>query len=271
MAVKLIGGQAPSAEDIINLFIYAHGFPGTGKTSFGFTGPAPYWVFNVDRPIDPLVPKLPAGVEIQYEHITDDVDAVSMAVAKKHLEKFDSMLKEALRVNQGTFMLDGADLFWDIVKVAKIPGGTDDAMPKEWAEANTYMNGAMRRLGQSNLQVVFTSISSKIWTGAKTETERVKADGFKHRARWLTHEIYFFTPENPTEPYASPKQAATLGQTHQAYIGMSKLNEQLVGRVLPSLTFSLLYKLTTGRTYPDAAKLWSPAKAPSEEAVGASS
>jgi hypothetical protein len=260
LSVKLLGGQAPPADETTNLFIYAHGFPGTGKTSFGFTGPAPYWVFNVDRPIDPILPKLPAGVEVEYEHIADDVDAVSMATAKGHLGKFDAMLKEALRANQGTFMLDGADLFWDIVKVAKIPGGTDDAMPKEWAEANTYMNGAMRRLGQSGLQVVFTSISSKIWTGAKTETERVKADGFKHRARWLTHEVYFFTPENPTEPFAAPKQLAQLGQTHNAYIGMSKL-----------LTFSLLYKLTTGRAYPDAAKLWSPAKSVEPEAIGAPS
>lgn len=259
MAVKLIGGEAPPADP--KFFIYAHGFPGVGKTSFGFSGPPPFYLYNVDRPIDSLVPKLPAGVEIEYEHIIDDVDATSPAVAKSHLGKFDTMLRDALKANKGTFILDGADLFWDLVKVAKIPGGGEEAMPREWAEANSYFNGAMRRLSLSGLQTVFTSVSSKIWAGAKTETERVKADGFKHRARWLTHEIYFFTPENPTEPFATPKQGA-VGQTHQAYIGMSKLNETLVGRVLPSLTFSLLYKLTTGRSYPDAGSLWSPAKEP---------
>jgi hypothetical protein len=175
------------------------------------------------------------------------------------LRKFDALVTAAIKSGEGSFIIDGFDLFWDLVKLAKIPGGGEDAMPREWASANEYMNGHLRRLHMSPLQVCLTTMSSKIWTGAKTETERVRADGFKHRGRWLTHEIYLFTPENTTEPHASPKQSA-LGQSHQAYIGSSKLREALVGRVLPSLSFATLYKLTFEQAYPDGSTLWSPAR-----------
>lgn len=268
MSVTLTGGQAPAPDEVVKFMILDHGFPGTGKTAFGFSCPPPFWMYNLDRPIDPLLPKLPVGVQVEYEHIAQDVDETSMAVAKTYLAKFDALVTKAIRANEGTFIIDGFDILWDIVKIAKIPGGGEDAMPREWASANEYMNGALRRLGLSKLQVVLTTISSKIWTGAKTETERVKADGFKHKDRWLTHEVYFYTPENTREPLANPSQGKT-GVQHQAYIAVSKLNENLVGRVLPSLTFSLLYKLTTGRTYPNASALWSPASSAVKEPVSA--
>jgi hypothetical protein len=258
MPVQLTGGT-PSPE-MLKIMALVHGFAGTGKTELSFSFPPPYWMYNLDRSVDHIVPKLPAGVTIEYEHIPDDVDNTSAIVARSHLDKFDALLKAAIKANEGTFIVDGYDLLWDLVKIAKVRN-LDEDLPKEYAPANSYMNSALRRLHMApGLQVALTTMSSKIWTGAKTETERVKADGFKHRDRWLTHEVYLFTPDNTREPFAKPSQGNT-GQTHQAYIAQSKLNESLVGRVLPSLTFALLYKLTFGQGWPEAEKLWSPAKA----------
>jgi len=266
MAVKLTGGQAPEDESSDKIMLLGHGYPGVGKTAFGLSFPAPFWIFNLDRPMGELIKKLPVTHEVTYEAMPVDLADTSKAAAIQYLTKFDALLKDALAgSSDGTMLIDGWDIFWDLVKIARVNNLESD-LPKEYAPANAYMNGILGRLGRSKLNVVFTTISSKVWSGAKTETDRVRADGFKHKDRMLTHEVYLFSPEDRRNPVEAPRggdptKAGETGQTHRALITMSKLNETLINRMIPNLSFALLYKLTFGQSYGSPERLWSPAKA----------
>ena len=267
MPVELTGGEAPPKEATNKIMELVSGLAGVGKSGHALSFPSPYWYYNLDRAIGHLTKQLPTTHKLVYEAVTMDVDATSPLVAQSYLTKFDQLVKAAVSSgSDGTFVVDGWDIFWDLVKIARVKN-LDSDLPKEYAAANEYMNNHLRRLGLSRLNVVFVTMASKVWTGAKTETDRMRADGFKHKDRWLTHEIYLFSPENMAEPNIVPAQKE-LGQSHLAYISRSKLNEGLIGRVVPSLTFELLYKMTFGAAYPEPERLWSPAKAVTIEKGG---
>jgi len=275
MAVKLHGGQAPPTENMYKIMLLAHGLAGVGKTAFGLSFPGPFGIFNLDRGIGSLTTQLPETVEIDYEDVSLDVAVLTKGMAQQILNKMDAMVNDMLKLKQGTLIIDGWDIFWDCVKMAKV-NNLDSDLPKEYAPANSYMNNLLMRLGRSPINVVFTTISSKVWSGAKTETDRMKADGFKHKDRMLTHEVYLFTPEDyrtPNEvPLGGDPTKGTVGQTHNALITMSKLNESLINRRIPNLTYKLLYRLTFGVAPPDEDKLWTPGKkaeAPKTAVAGA--
>lgn len=261
MPIKLHGGEAPPTENPTAIKLLAHGMAGTGKTSFALSFPGPHWIFNLDRAIGTLTKKLPEHLDITYEGVDMNVEILTKGLAQQILNKFDALMKEAFTIGVGTVIIDGWDIFWDCVKLAKVEN-LDTALPKEYTPANSYMNNWLHRLGRSKMNVVFTTVSSKVWSGAKTETNKVKADGFKNKDRMLTHEVYLFTPEDYRNPFEVPlggdAAKGTLGQTHNALITMSKLNEGLINRRIPNLSYKLLYRLTFGEAPADEAKLWSP-------------
>lgn len=264
MSVSLTGGTPPETEAEDKIVLLEHGHAGTGKTALAFSFPDPFWMFNLDRAVAHLWKQMPPTRAMEYEAFTIDVDSPTPGIAQQYLNKFDLLLGAAIKSgSNGTFIVDGWDIFWDIVKIAKVrnlDAGND--LPKEYAPANSYMNGILGKLGRSKLNVVFTTISSKVWTGAKTETDRMKADGFKHKDRMLTHEMYMFSPEDRRTPNEVPNPVATdVGQTHRGIITLSKFNEKLINRVVPNPNYALLYKLTFGKGYPEPDRLWSPAGA----------
>lgn len=274
MPTKLHGGEAPDFEASEKIMVLVHGYAGTGKSSLGLSFPAPFWVFNLDRSIGSLTKQLPATHEITLEApVVDEVDKPTPAMAQKILASFDALMTDAIKSkSDGTVIVDGWDLFWEIVKIAKVRNLEED-LPKEYAMANGYMNQWLARLGRSRLNVVFSVISSRVWMGAKTETERVRAEGFKHKDRWLTHEIYMFSPEERRTPNEAPRggdpsKAGETGQSHLALVTMSKLNESLVNRRFPNLNFGLLYRLTFGQNYPEPDRLWKPGTATQEKEEG---
>lgn len=274
MPVKLTGGEAPPTENPNAIKMLGHGQAGTGKTAFGLSFPPPFFIFNLDRAIGHLTRQLPPWVEIDYEGVDLNVEILTKGLAQQILNMFDGLMKIAFAKGEGTVIVDGWDIFWDCVKLAKVEN-LDSALPKEYTPANSYMNNWLHRLGRSKLNVYFTTISSKVWSGAKTETDRMKADGFKNKDRMLTHEAYFFTPEDyrtPNEvPLGGDPAKGTVGQTHNALITLSKLNEGLINRRVPNLTYKLLYRLTFGSAPTDEDKLWTPGKAyVAPEAAGAS-
>ena len=265
MPVILKGGQRPEGEQD-KLMTNAHGKQGVGKSTFALTHPSPLFYFNCDRPMGKLLEMLPDSYEIVYEAIPLDVDTITPGLAAQYMAKFDALVNQALKRGEGTFVVDGIDIFCEIVKVAKLPKSSGEAIPREYADYNTYFNNHHRRLGVSGLQICTTAMSKPVWTGAKTETDMMQSEGFKWRGRWITTEIYMFTPENCDTPHATPVEGQR-GHTHMTWISTSKLNEKLVGAVIPGLTFGLLYRMTFGKNYPDAAKLYSPTKEKQEAAA----
>lgn len=256
MAEQLKGGEAPKGETD-RIFANVYGTSGSGKTAFALTFPPPFFILNFDKDMKHLLVQLPDSYDIEYERLVFEVDGLTAGAAAQYVAKADALLKKALLRGEGTFILDGGDLFWDVAKIAKLMKGGDGVLPKDYSPANTYMNSFLSRLQNAPFHVCTTAMARKKWTGAKTESDQMESDGFKHRKRWVTNEVYMFTPEQRQYPSEVPAQGGT-GQTHNAYIDTSKINESLVGTVIPNLTFKLLYAMVYGSLPEEYKKLWTP-------------
>ncbi len=257
MAEQLKGGESPKGE-ADRIFANVYGTSGAGKTAFALTFPPPFFILNFDKDMSHLLVQLPDSYDIEYERLVFEVDGLTAGSAAQYIAKADALLKKALLKGEGTFILDGGDLFWDVAKIAKLMRGGEGVLPKDYSPANTYMNSYLSRLQNAPFHVCTTAMARKKWEGAKKESDKMESDGFKHRKRWVTNEVYVFTPEQRQYPSEVPAQGST-GQTHNFYMDTSKINESLVGTVVPNLTFKLLYAMVYGSVPEEYKALWSPA------------
>lgn len=251
--VEVINGGQRATDRPRKLFVQVFGTDGVGKTSFALSFPSPLWIVNLDRNMDDLLEILPEHYEVHYEEVPYDVD-MSRGVASTVLMRVKKLFADAVKGGTGTFFIDGADLYWEYVKMAMLPEGAD--IPNQWGPANSEMSSMYRRAESCSLQVVFSSIASKVWEGMKRETDRMQADGFKHAGRFINTKVYLFTPENHATPAERPVER--IGQTHSGYISTAKLNEKLVGAVIPNLSYKMLYRMTFGELPAEHGKLWTP-------------
>ena len=259
MPETIKGGHPTGGPTGKKLMALWHGHPGSGKTAVLLSYPPPIHMVNFDRDPSHLFVKLPAHYEVIYETIPYDID-FSPSIASAVLHKVDTMVAMALKYakehpdNPGSFALDGSDILWDIVKIAKLP--SSDASARQYADANAYMYGLLGKLYNTPMHVGLSAISKEIWKRESAGTGTYDPVGFSHRARWLTHECYLFSPED-TAPRDRPVDSE-VGQTHRAYFQRSKVNEKLVRSVTPNISFKMLYKLAYGELPKEHEKLWTP-------------
>ena len=259
MPETIKGGQPTSTAVANKLMMLWFGMPGSGKTSAMLTYPPPLHYVNLDRDPSELFKQLPPNHEITYEGIPYDVDT-NPASATQILAKVDSMARKAAVGKKGSFLLDGLDLLWEYVKVAKLPktSGKDTNLAREYADANSWMHGFLGRLHAAHIHVGFTSVAREIWRAQSQGTGTYEPQGFAKRDRWMTHEVYLFSPED-TAPQEKPRDATQTGQSHRGYIKVSKYNEaEMVRRVVPNITFKILYKLSFGSLPKKHEDLWTP-------------
>lgn len=251
-AIQLKGGQRATTR-AKKIFAQVFGVAGTGKTSFCLSFPPPLYIVNLDRNMDDLLEKLPEHYDIHYDEVPYDVDMVRGTAANVML-RVKSMFDAAVKEGTGTFFVDGADLLWEYVKAAKLPENAD--VPNQWGPANTAMESIYRKAESAGIQCVFSTIASNVWEGMQKETQKMKPDGFKHAGRFTNTSVYMFTPEDYGNPVLRPSAGG--GKTHTGFISESKLNESAVGRVVPNLSFKLLYRMIFGELPPNHELLWSP-------------
>lgn len=256
MVEILKGGQSP-ANETDKLVTLVHGLGGAGKSAFGLSYPSPIYMFNCDRQAKSLIAQLPDNYEVHYEAVQQDVDGITHGMAAQYIMKFDELKNKALAGKKGTLFIDGFDIFWEYVKLAKVPGLSDESLPRHYEPANGYMFNLMRRLIYSPLDVVLTTISERPWEGQTRQADYLMAGGWKHRDRFITAEVYMFTPEHRRRAAEAPLETKR-GQSHSAYIGVSKLKESLVGSVIPNLSYKMLYRMTFNRLPADHELLWTP-------------
>lgn len=253
--VKTLQGGQRATDRPKKIFAQVYGKEGTGKTSLALSFPPPLFIVNLDRNMDDLLEQLPPHYEIFYEEVPFDVD-MTAGVAASIMMKVNALFAQAVHGGKGTFFMDGADLYWEYVKAAKLPADAD--VPNQWGPANTAMESFYRKAENCGLQVVFNSIASNVWEGMNKETKKMKADGFKHAGRFINTSVYTFCPEDYSTPAERP--VAMSGQTHSAFISTAKLNESVVGSVFPNLSYKLLYRAIFRELPPDHEMLWTPGK-----------
>lgn len=254
MAVEIKGGQRATNRPK-KLFVQTFGMEGTGKTALALSAPPPLYIVNMDRNMDDLLEKLPEHYTVHYEEVPYDVD-MNRGIAAQVIMTVKRMFNDCLKNEGGTFIMDGADLYWEYVKVAKLP---DDAeVPNQWGPANTEMENFFRRCESAPFHVFFNSIASNVWAGMNQETQKMKADGFKHAGRFINTKVYMFSPEDHSTPQARPAETPNPGMSFSGFISTAKLNPKIVGSVFPNPSFKALYRAIFGELPPDHEKLWTP-------------
>lgn len=254
----LKGGQLPSNEPIKERLITAiYGVEGVGKTTLALTFPPPLFILNCDRNMSKYIKLLPETHEVHYERLDlQDVDALSPEMAKVHTARANKLIQTGLKVGHGTIILEGEDLFWEVVKISLLPRG--DAKAREYADANEYMNNHYRRTERSDLNMAITSFAKPEWVGETKTSGKYQREGFKWTKRWYNTAVYLYLATN-TKPDAVPADVnKAIDLQFKAQMTENKEDKRLQMRTLPRLTYALMFKMTFGHMPPDADLLWKP-------------
>jgi len=254
------GGRTPTdATPLLRTEVY--GTTGVGKSTFAATFPSPLWIVNFDRSWAPIIEQMPSECEIHYLEIPVDSDMLIKGIAADHLLSFDKFLRDAHNSKDGgTFILDGADVWWDVIKAAKLPAGDGSDLPRDYFQPNTYANSRYRRMAALPMHLVCVAAARTTWGSATKELETMESEGFKHRLRWMTSQIRVFCPETRLSTPSSPRIASDpkMGRTFYDYIALAKERPSIEGTVEPSLTYLTLYRKIHRKNPPDAAQCWLP-------------
>src|SRR3990167_1726669 len=254
------GGRTPTdPTPLLRTEIYAT--TGAGKSTVAATYPPPLWVFNLDRSWAPIIEQLPDSHVVHYLEIPVDADMLIKGIAADHLLSFDKFLRQAGESKEGgSFILDGADVWWDLVKAAKLPAGDGSDMARDYYQPNTYANSRYRRMAALPMHLVCISAARTLWGSATKELEMMESEGFKHRLRWMTSQVRLFSPESRLSTPSVPRTVsdANLGRTFHGYVSLSKERPSIEGTVEPSLTYLTLYRKIYRKNPPDAAQCWLP-------------
>ena len=252
------GGRTPTdATPLLRTEVY--GTTGVGKSTFAATFPSPLWIVNFDRSWAPIIEQMPSECEIHYLEIPADVDMLIKGVANNLLLDFDKFLRTAVESKDGgTFILDGADLWWDVVKAAKLPTDADGAPARDYFQPNTYASSRYRKMAFLPMHLVCIASARNIWASASKETDMMESEGFKHRLKYITSQVRLFSPESRLTTPAIPTTDKQMGRTFHGYISLVKERPAIEGTVEPSLTYLTLYRKIYRKNPPDAAQCWLP-------------
>ena len=252
------GGRTPTDTSPL-LRTEAYGLTGGGRSSFAATYPSPLWVCNFDRSWAHIIEQLPETHMVNYLEIPVDSDMLVKGIAADNLLSFDKFLQKAsVSKDGGTFILDGADVWWDVIKAAKLPSGDGSDQARDYYQPNTYANSRLRRMGALPMHLVCISLARTKWASASKELDMVESEGFKHRLRWMTSQVRIFSPENRMATAMIPTADTKPGRTFHGYVSLAKERPQIEGSVEPSLTYTTLYRKLYRKDPPDMAKCWVP-------------
>lgn len=172
-------GTSPDEGQGGILLFYA--LPGAGKTTIAILETEkvaePLFFANFDRSASHLLARY-KGTKYYY----DRFHAGNKEEALDCLERLGLMRQAALQAGHGVFSVDNGLAFWDIVKLAFLPKqSSGEPLPKEFADANSYIRDFLLGLEESGLWIIITAPASQVWVGAKTAMDMYSPDGWKHQ------------------------------------------------------------------------------------------
>ena len=236
------------------MFANFWGPSGVGKSSALLSFPPPLYILNFDRQIQQLFKYLPANYQgnVFYEEFTGDLNNVSKASAQQALTVCERLIQHAFEGGVGSLLIDGGHRWWDMVKIAKLPKGEDESVPKDYHWPNEYARAILLALEASPLQIGITHPANTVWEGLKTESGRVKPEAFKHLPTVQKLEVFMFVTGREAE--VSPREAemrigaarpSSSFPRHWGEIRVCKYDTSLEGILLSNISFRTLYNLCT--------------------------
>lgn len=158
------------------------GMPKDGKTHFSLTGRKPVYYHSLDVGIQELLPKFKRQrIKVADYQMTEDTDT---QVYGPLLKSFHEDYLLALGTpGPGTIVIDTSTQLWQVIQKVKLDGiraernkkggrGEARIFPFDYAEANTYMGGMIRRaLQQEQKDVIFIARAKPVYKGGDATGE----------------------------------------------------------------------------------------------------
>lgn len=276
MTVYQSGGQQPKRE---TLFVNVFGPPKTGKTSFAFSFPGPFYYQRLDRLADKIIrdvlDQCPDTFVDEEEYISDLGKAGAMPMLWARFEAaVTKAIKEGAERDKkgepaGTFIVDGGHRMWDICQETWLPA-EDDRDPKKkrlyYAIPNEKYSNLLLTLEASPLNVVIAHHTRNVYDSNGKETENVKPDGFK-RVPYLDS-LDIFTLSTRPDSINMPGVRASMVSGKETrpptqffgHISVCAYDAGLEGKTLKNPNFGRLYELIFAKRWAGG-KLYTPSDA----------
>lgn len=263
------------------LFLNLFGPPGTGKTTVGFTAPPPFFYGRFDRRADKIIEMVRAKfgeASVTEKVFVPELGDTLKALADGYLAGVEELAKAAIQANEGTFFIDGGNRWWDAVQASKLPNLDDPTLTPEKREslekmrrllfgpANEYLSGLQLAVENSDVQMIVTHHTKAVYDNKGQETEMVRPDYFKRTPYTCTMEVFMMTtakdevslPTVKSHALALQGNAKMVAEPPKFYgqITMCKDDANMVGMMLPSPTFPVLYALAMSK--PWEGETWKP-------------
>lgn len=145
-----------------------YGDPGTWKSGFAASFPAPIIVINFDKPWDYIRSLYPDKyISVMDIGVIGDMDEFTAVTAYNQVKQY---IDTALTLDGGTLVIDGGTQFWTLLKMVILApiarerqARGKDLQPFDNAKANAEFTNMAGKLSRSKLNVVFTHWAGDVW------------------------------------------------------------------------------------------------------------
>jgi len=251
------------------LFVNVFGPPKTGKTSFAFSFPGPFYYQRFDRRsskvLRDVLHALPDTFIDEEDYITEVDPLNSRASAPLLWAKFERAVQKAIKEGRereaagepaGTFIIDGGHRLWDLCQETFLPDKATLAPNQQrsyrlnYALPNEKFTNAILSLEASPLYVVVIHHTRAVYNAEGQETENVRPDGFKRIPYLNTLDV--FTLSTRADSVNTPRVRASMAQganlpspttEFYGYVALSAYEPTLEGKTFKNLSFKQLFEL----------------------------
>lgn len=218
------------AEQKRGLKVGVYGDFATGKTHFGLTFPEPIYIIDTENGAPPLVNNF-KGKDVRVLDVGEIDGVVSFEKIQNAVDYIIS------RGDAGTIIIDSVSDLWDYaqeyakVKLFKLSVLDRLKQQWDWGSINKLYLSVVKKLVNTNANIIFTARESEVYAGAGQPTNIMKPKWQKTTGFWLDFVIH------------NTKKIDKLNNMNFiSNIEKSRQFKSLMGKNFDNLTYDILNK-----------------------------
>lgn len=178
MSFESINNMAPANRLICGVW----GLPKTGKTQLALTFPDPIYFFNFDWGLEHHINRLKADGRIVHVANYQTVGPNSAAENERLLREFERDYEQALKMGNGTIVIDTATQLWQITSKRflddiKKRRKDEKVYPFDYADANAYYQQLINQVKSSEQSLVLVQRAKEKYNASGQPTGIHEAQG----------------------------------------------------------------------------------------------